>query len=109
MYKDTLVKANAASQKIANALARADQLKVRLDLGAQTAKITAMLSQYSPTAVNSKLSKIDEFEQVGMNQLDGYASAAKVAADRNIDVSEEDENINTDPALKDILTKIKSK
>lgn len=113
LYKGLLKKANGASERIAGALQRADQLKVRLDLGAQTANITAMLSKYNPAAVQSKLAKIDEYEQAAQGQLDGYASAAKVAADRNVDADDEgdDDDVTpeTDEELGDLLSKIKAK
>ncbi len=110
LYKGLLAKANGASEKIAGAMQRADQLKVRLDLGAQTANISAMLSKYNPAAVQSKLAKIDEYEQAAQGQLDGYASAAKVAADRNVvEEDEDDVTPETDEELGNILAGIKAK
>ena len=111
LYKGLLSKANGASERIAGALQRADQMKVRPDLGAQTANITAMLSKYNPAAVQPKLAKIDEYEQAAQGQLDGYASAAKVAADRNVGGDEEDDDVTpeTDEELGSLLNDIKAK
>ncbi len=113
LYKGLLSKANGASEKIAGAMRRADQLKVRLDLGAQTEKITSMLSKYNPAAVSSKLAKLDEYEQMAQGKLDGYASAAKVAADRSIgdDVDDDGDDVTpeTDAELGDLLAQIKAK
>ncbi len=114
LYKTLLAKANGASQKIAAAMQRADQMKVRLDLGVQTQKITEMLSKYNPAAVRSKLAKIDEYEQAAQGQLDGYAAAAKVAADRAAvtgDDEDDDDNVTpeTDEELGSLLAGIKAK
>lgn len=111
VYEDNVAKANAASAKIKAALQRADQLKVRLDLGAQAAKLNAMTSKYSPGNVNSKMAKIDELEQEAQKQLDTYDAQSQLARDRNVDGDDDEDDVNpeTDPELGDLLSEIKAK
>lgn len=91
IYKNTLQSANKAATKIQAAKAEAARLQTTLDLGAQTVKLQAMLSKYSPEAVNSKLSKIDEFRQEAQSQIDGHTAAMKVMADRSAAFADEEE------------------
>ncbi len=84
VYKTTLANANSAAAKVQGAMARADRMKVRLDLGAQTVKLTSMLAKYDPTAVNSKMASIDKYEEKGNEALDGQQAQLKVMADRGM-------------------------
>ncbi len=90
-------------------MARAEQLKVRLDLGEQTANIQSMLNRYDASSVNSKVAAVDKYEQAAQSRLDGYTSAAQVAKDRGLAETDEEETPATDPELADLLTDIKGK
>lgn len=110
-YKKNLRLANTAGEKIALTLAEADRMQVQLDLGEQNAKVRAMLSKYNPTAVTSKLASIDKYREAAKDKLRGYAAQQKVAVDRNVgDDMDDDDDVtpDTDPALGNVLDRIKS-
>ncbi len=109
IYKNTLQSANRAGLKIKETMQRADTLKVRLDLGEQSDRIASMLAKYNPANVNSTMAKIDQYEQVAQQKLDGFQSKAKVMADRGYTEVEEEETIETNPELNDLLNSIKDK
>lgn len=107
IYRKTLNSANSAAKRINGAIQRADRLKIRLDIGAQMSNLTAMLSKYSPAAVNSKMASIDKFEEKANEQLDMHSASLKVMADRGY-VDEEETEFEMTSEAADVLASIRS-
>lgn len=111
-YEKNLKQANAASERIAGALAEADRLGVQLQLGEQNAKVQAMLAKYNPAAVNGKLAALDKYREAAKDKLRGYAAQQKVAADRNQDDDlDDDDDVtpDTDERLGGVLARLQGK
>jgi hypothetical protein len=103
IYTKTLNSANSAAGKVKDAMARADRLKVKLDMGEQMVRLNGMLARYDPTAVDNKLANIDKFEEKALEQLDGHKATMRVMQDRGY--AHDDEADTTD--VSDVLASIR--
>jgi hypothetical protein len=113
-YETQMKKANTATKTAAGAIQRAKDLKVQLNLGAESEKLDQMLSKYGGNT-ESSMQKVNDFEAEIQRQLDAQASRAEVRNDRNAGLNDDDDDDDanntpeTDPELAGLLDGIKEK
>lgn len=108
-YKALLASANKTQAIVRDKLAAADRMGMQLKLGEQGERVRQMLSRYDPSAPESALAGIDEYEQAAQEKLDMYSARAEVATDRGHSSPVVESTPATDPALADLLQDIKGR
>jgi len=101
LYKQLTHKADQQALKIQAAQQEAKQLKVKLQLGEKTQKLSEMMQRYSPTSVANKMTAIDAYRQQAQDQLDGYQAQGRTLARRADLFGEPEEEVSED--ISDVL------
>lgn len=110
IYKNVLSSADKSAKSIRKAMEEAKRMEVDLKMGEQMVNLSSMLQRYDPTAVNSKMAKIDEYRQAAQDMKDGHAAKLKVMADRSASFVAEDDtddDVATDE-VNSVLASIRS-
>lgn len=110
IYKNVLSSADKSAKSIRKAMEEAKRYEVDLKMGEQMVALNSMLQRYDPTAVNSKMARIDEYRQAAQDMKDGHAAKLKVMADRSasfVDEDDTDDEVATDD-VNNVLASIRS-